>query len=156
MQPFDHSRFSEDENWINAISFQRLTDGLPNSLQPDPVIADVGGSTISLVWNGPEWDGYIPEEIKMKWVYIALMSLLFSLSVAAAQAVDINTADAETIADSLTGVGLSKAQAIVAYREAHGDFKHRDELVNVKGIGLKLVDKNRDLIIVVQGKPEKS
>ena len=36
--------------------------------------------------------------------------------------VNVNTADAETISRELKGVGQSKAQAIVAYREAHGAF----------------------------------
>ena len=85
-----------------------------------------------------------------------LMSLLLSVSALAAQPVNVNTADAQTIADSLSGVGLSKAQAIVAYREAHGTFKHVDELVNVKGIGLKTIDKNRGFILVTEESAESS
>ena len=92
----------------------------------------------------------------MKWLYTIFMGLLLSLSVFAAQPVNVNTADAQTIADNLNGVGLSKAHAIVAYREAHGTFKHVDELVNVKGIGLKLIDKNRDLILVGRQDAEKT
>ena len=92
----------------------------------------------------------------MKWLYTIFMGLLLSLSVFAAQPVNVNTDDEQTIADNLNGVGLSKAQAIVAYREAHGTFKHVDELVNVKGIGLKLIDKNRDLILVGQQGAEKT
>ena len=37
---------------------------------------------------------------------------------------------------------------IVAYREANGSFLHADELVNVKGIGLKTIDRNRDMILL--------
>jgi len=36
--------------------------------------------------------------------------------------VNINSADAETIASVLMGVGVEKAKAIVAYREQHGRF----------------------------------
>ena len=54
----------------------------------------------------------------------------------------------EEIAESLKGVGLSKAQAIVAYREANGAFTHVDELVNVKGIGVRTVDQNRGMILI--------
>ena len=43
---------------------------------------------------------------------------------------------------------LSKAEAIVAYRDENGQFKHADELVNVKGIGLRTVDINRDYILL--------
>nr|WP_300126020.1 ComEA family DNA-binding protein [Immundisolibacter sp.] len=62
---------------------------------------------------------------------------------AAAQAVDINCADAATLAAGLQGVGEAKAQAIVAYREQQGPFKSADELANVKGIGAKTVEANR-------------
>lgn len=60
--------------------------------------------------------------------------------------VDINTATAEQLAEALNGVGMAKAQAIVEYREQNGGFEHIDELVNVRGIGLRTVDRNRDRI----------
>ena len=66
----------------------------------------------------------------------------------AADPVDINTASAQDIAVNLNGIGDSKAAAIVAYREQNGPFEHADELVNVRGIGLTTVDKNRELIVV--------
>ncbi len=68
---------------------------------------------------------------------------LLSLPALAGQPVNVNAANAESIAEALDGIGLSKARAIVAYRDANGPFKHVDELVNVKGIGLSTVDKNR-------------
>lgn len=71
---------------------------------------------------------------------------LLSICAWAAQPVNVNTATAEEIAESLKGVGLSKAEAIVSYRSEHGDFKHADELVNVKGIGIRTIDINRDYI----------
>ncbi len=58
--------------------------------------------------------------------------------------VDINTADAETLAQALKGVGVQKAAAIVAYRAEHGGFRTIDELANVRGIGLNTVDDNLD------------
>ena len=57
--------------------------------------------------------------------------------------VDINRADAATIARELNGVGPNKAKAIVEYREKHGAFKSADDLTKVKGIGEKMVEKNR-------------
>jgi len=57
--------------------------------------------------------------------------------------VNINTADAETISRELDGVGLTKAKAIVEYREKHGPFKSPDDLSLVKGIGERTVDLNR-------------
>lgn len=63
------------------------------------------------------------------------LSLLFG-------AVDINTADKKELL-SLNGVGAKKADAIIAYRD-NKCFKSVDELIKVKGIGKKLIDKNRD------------
>ena len=59
------------------------------------------------------------------------------------QGVDINTADAETLATAINGVGIKKASAIVAYRGQHGPFKSIDELTLVEGIGPGIVEKNR-------------
>lgn len=59
--------------------------------------------------------------------------------------VNINKADENAIAQ-LKGIGLKKAQAIVAYRSLHGDFSTMDELLNVKGIGKFVLDKNRAYI----------
>lgn len=57
--------------------------------------------------------------------------------------VDINSADAATIAKELQGIGLSKAQAIVAYREKNGAFKNADDLRKIKGIGARTLERNR-------------
>jgi len=75
-----------------------------------------------------------------------LLSLLLSFSAFAAGPVDINTADATTLAANLHGVGQAKAQAIVEYRQANGPFKSADQLASVKGIGLATVEKNRERI----------
>lgn len=60
--------------------------------------------------------------------------------------VNINQADAETIADVLVGVGLTRAQAIVEYREQHGPFQSVDDLIEVKGIDEATLRSNRDRI----------
>lgn len=60
--------------------------------------------------------------------------------------VDINTADAAEIDAALVNVGRSKAEAIVAYRKAHGRFESAEQLALVKGIGLRTIEKNRDRI----------
>ncbi|HJP99886.1 MAG TPA: helix-hairpin-helix domain-containing protein [Rhodanobacteraceae bacterium] len=74
------------------------------------------------------------------------LCLAFALPAFAATPVNVNKADAQTIASSLDGVGLAKAQAIVAYRKAHGAFKNVDDVGNVKGIGTKTLARNRDAI----------
>ena len=77
-----------------------------------------------------------------------VLSLLLAWSALAADKVNINTADAAAIDAALVNIGPAKAQAIVEYRKANGPFKSADELANVKGIGLKTVERNRDLIAV--------
>ena len=62
--------------------------------------------------------------------------------------VNINSADAATLADRLNGVGIKKAEAIVSFREQNGPFKSVDDLVNVTGIGAATLEKNRSLISV--------
>jgi competence protein ComEA len=64
--------------------------------------------------------------------------------------VNINTADAATLAAALDGVGAARAKAIVEYREAHGPFRSVDDLAQVKGIGEHVVDANRSRLKVTQ------
>jgi competence protein ComEA len=71
---------------------------------------------------------------------------LVSTFALAGSPVNVNSADAAQLADSLDGIGEAKAKAIVAYRTEHGPFKSADELVNVKGIGLRTIEKNREYI----------
>ena len=75
--------------------------------------------------------------------------LAFALPTLATAQVDINSADAKTLAESLNGIGLVKAEAIVAYRTANGPFKGIDDLAKVKGIGKKTIEANRSAIVIV-------
>jgi len=84
-----------------------------------------------------------------KMIAAVLIALaLNGFALAEEPTIDINTATAEQLAEFLSGVGEAKAEAIIQYREEHGAFKHPDELVNVRGIGLATVDRNRDRIVV--------
>ncbi|MBC3410840.1 ComEA family DNA-binding protein [Pseudomonas sp. SWRI51] len=67
---------------------------------------------------------------------------------AQAELIPLNQADAQTLQGGLNGIGHAKAQAIVAYREANGPFTSVDELLEVKGIGKALLDRNRDRLTV--------
>lgn len=69
-------------------------------------------------------------------------------SAAKSAAVNINTADAQALADGLAGIGMSKAQLIVAYRKEHGAFASVDKLGDVQGIGKATLDKNRARIVL--------
>ena len=81
----------------------------------------------------------------------ALLTLLVSAA-SFAGPVDINSADAGTLASAINGVGESRAAAIVEYRNIHGPFKSVDELSNVKGVGMKSVDKSRNNLMVPPGR----
>ena len=81
----------------------------------------------------------------MKLFQVIFVSLFIALASLAVQAdpVDINTANAMVISKTLKGIGLKKAQAIVAYREKHGKFKTVEDLAKVQGIGKKTVALNK-------------
>ncbi len=80
-----------------------------------------------------------------------VLALVLTVSAHAMEKVDINTATAAELDRVLVNVGAAKAQAIVEYRQANGPFKSVEELALVKGIGLKTVERNRDLIDVGAG-----
>jgi competence protein ComEA len=70
------------------------------------------------------------------------LGLLAPLAVLAGP-VDLNTADVTTLAKELDGIGVSRAQAIVDYRERNGKFRSVDEVLNVKGIGPQVLEQNK-------------
>lgn len=72
---------------------------------------------------------------------LAAITLIWALPAAA---VDINSADAGTLAEELTGVGEVRAAAIIEYREENGPFESVGELTEVRGIGSATLEKNRD------------
>ena len=85
--------------------------------------------------------------------YLCISAVLLAglASGAAAGPVNINSADAATIARELKGIGLAKAEAIVEYRQKHGPFRSADELASVRGIGQKTIEHNRADIRIDRG-----
>lgn len=76
--------------------------------------------------------------------FVAVFLLAFGLAGhALAAPVNINKAGADEIAASLNGIGVKKAKEIIAFREKHGPFKTVEQLEDVKGIGRKMVEKNK-------------
>jgi len=73
--------------------------------------------------------------MKILAIMVLGVSLLFG-------AVDINTASKSELT-TLKGVGEKKADAIIAFRKGNC-FKSVDALIEVKGIGEKFLEKNRD------------
>lgn len=98
---------------------------------------------------------------RLKLFNTAIVAVLLALSpfVAAAQdtaetteqvvQLDINNADAASIASALDGIGMVKAREIVAYREMFGSFTTIEELLEVKGIGAATLERNRNRILIV-------
>jgi len=81
--------------------------------------------------------------------HLVLAALLVAgIGPLAAAPVDINRADAATLAAAINGVGEARAAAIIAYREANGPFASVDELTAIKGIGPKLIERNREVLTV--------
>lgn len=61
---------------------------------------------------------------------------------------NINTATADMLSETLKGVGLKKAMAIIEYRKTYGPFHNIQELADVTGIGPSTLEKNAHLIAV--------
>jgi competence protein ComEA len=85
-------------------------------------------------------------------IRLIAMFAAFLPMLALAGPVNVNTADAATIAAELKGVGLSKAKAIVEYRKKHGPFRSAEDLTLVKGIGERTLDLNKSDIKVTSDK----
>ncbi len=83
----------------------------------------------------------------MKKLLVVLFITFCSFNVMA-KPVNINTADAKTIGESLKGIGLKKAEAIVKYRTEKGPFKTVEELENVSGIGKKTLESIKNDVLL--------
>ena len=83
----------------------------------------------------------------MKKLILLLVLFIFN-SIAIASPVNVNSADAKTIADALAGIGQKKAEAIVKFRTEKGPFKTVEELTQIKGITKKILDKNTNDILL--------
>ena len=77
-----------------------------------------------------------------------LVTLLIVPGILFAEAININTADKETLMTSIKGVGEKRAEAIIDYREQNGPFKSVDDLAEISGIGQTIVDDNRENLTV--------
>ncbi len=85
-------------------------------------------------------------------VLFALITV-FGIGPVNAEPVNINTADAKTLANALDGVGPAYSQRIVEYRKTHGRFESPQELMNVPGIGPKTLASNRKNILLSADEP---
>jgi competence protein ComEA len=81
----------------------------------------------------------VPETIKTESITPA--------TTAVSTKININTANAEELA-SISGIGKTKANAIIAYRKSHGAFENKKDILKVKGIGEKIYESIKDQIKV--------
>jgi competence protein ComEA len=63
------------------------------------------------------------------------------------QKIDINRAEAWLL-EALPGIGETRAQAIITYRQQNGGFNSTAEITNVEGIGLDTYEQIKDLVTV--------
>lgn len=85
--------------------------------------------------------------------FVGALLLGCALQAAYAEPIDINTADASTLAEVMVGVGPAKAEAIVEYRKENGPFASVDDLALIKGIGTATIEKNRERLTTVKPAP---
>ena len=88
-------------------------------------------------------------------LHLVIAAVACAGGTALAGPVNINTADAATLASELTGVGPALAQAIVKDRQEHGNFATPEALTRVKGIGERIVEINKANILVADPAPKR-
>jgi len=91
----------------------------------------------------------------LKLLRVVIAAALCASGAAFAGPVNINTADAATLASELTGVGPALAQAIIKDRQEHGNFATPEALSRVKGIGDRIVEMNKANILVADPTPKR-
>jgi competence protein ComEA helix-hairpin-helix repeat region len=89
----------------------------------------------------------------MRTIVILTWWMLSAIALAG-DTVDVNVADVDELSAVLIGIGPAKAEKIIAFREAFGPIQTPEELLAVKGIGRKTLEKNRSRIITLLIKPQ--
>ena len=86
-----------------------------------------------------------PTSFLVLFLFLAVFAC--ALLVHAAELVNINTADQASL-ETLSGIGPSKAQAIITYRTQNGPFAKIEDIMNVSGIGTATFNNIKDYITV--------
>jgi competence protein ComEA len=81
--------------------------------------------------------------MRTKGLGAAILAAMLLAPIAIAGPVNVNSADAKTLAKELQGIGMAKAEAIVSYRQKNGPYKTAEDLAKVKGVGKKLIEQNK-------------
>ena len=139
-------RYGKRRNSMNATNKSLFIKWQHANLFKNAAVFSVGIFSIMVMLSHPVFAAPCFDNAKSAYHY------LLTQEAAQSQArnqtnININRAtEAELVA--LNGIGSSKAQAIILYREMFGGFKTVDELTKVKGIGAKTVEKNRQRLSV--------
>ncbi len=88
--------------------------------------------------------------MKVKAFLLSVMYVILSFSVSA-EVVNLNKADAASLAHYLKGVGEKKAESIIEYRTEHEKFNAIEEIMEVKGIGEGIFNKIKDNLSLTEG-----
>ena len=71
------------------------------------------------------------------------------------QKIDLNSASADEIDKTLSGVGPQKAQTMVKYRNKVGPFRSMDEMFEIKGFGPSVLSRNKGWILLGKVSPKR-
>lgn len=115
---------------------------------------------VIVIYTNEEIENYNASKIKTEYVYIEVENCPDKVNQACVNEysndtientsnskININTASIEELT-TLSGIGNSKAQAIIDYRNQNGNFKDILDLNNVTGIGNSIIEKIKDNITI--------
>lgn len=139
-------RYGKRRNSMNATNKSRFIKWQHANLFKNAAVFLVGIFSIMVMLSHPVFAAPCFDNAKSAYHYLLTQEAAQSQARTQTR-ININRAtEAELVA--LNGIGSSKAQAIILYREMFGGFKTVDELTKVKGIGAKTVEKNRQRLSV--------
>ena len=139
-------RYGKRRNSMNATNKSRFIKWQHANLFKNATVFLVGIFSIMVMLSHPVFAAPCFDNAKSAYHYLLTQEAAQSQARTQTR-ININRAtEAELVA--LNGIGSSKAQAIILYREMFGGFKTVDELTKVKGIGAKTVEKNRQRLSV--------
>ena len=84
--------------------------------------------------------------MKQFFIYLVFVALLCTSTQVFAEPINVNQATLEQLVENLHGIGAHKAQAIIDYREQHGNFDSANDLLNVSGVGQSTLVNNKLLL----------
>ena len=139
-------RYGKRRNSMNATNKSRFIKWQHANLFKNAAVFLVGIFSIMVMLSHPVFAAPCFDNAQSAYNYLLTQEAAQSQARTQTR-ININRAtEAELVA--LNGIGSSKAQAIILYREMFGGFKTVDELTKVKGIGAKTVEKNRQRLSV--------